>query len=1037
MNSNVVVFLSPSPHSREPFLAEAARLAGWKTVLVYNQKPHYDVARHFDRVVQVTTTFEAMWERACGFAPRLLHVFGLDGTRIRPFMQLPRPCPVAIDIYDPAIDRCHTTPEQRQAEISGVALADGMTHRDLRFRISAREGILQLPPRNIFVSNPIDRTLVPPGLRPPPAPISVMHSGYIDGASTTLPLFQRLCDDGIAVRALIGQHRSTEDPDLAPYLRLAETNPLFQISNALSGREYWEAMAQSHFGLVGSSNQFLGRPFWTTNEVSLLGCSAMRLADCIAAGLGVITTPRLRHCYFLAKRYSRLVVEGNKEFVRRPGEALRRAMLLLQENPAERDFSRLTVQRLAPRLAAFYEQLAQAGPRADLATCSPALPVVPAITATAAPPAAVTPPQPGADLPAVAQLGDLGAARAALAKRDHLAAWTATLAALETRPFHPEAWLLLAETAQGAGDLTLARACAVRARQMVPHWRPAKKLQKALPARGQDKKVSWPAPPPPERPPRLSVFVITKNEERFLGQCLDSVKGLADQLIILDTGSTDRTMAIAREHGAEVHTRAWDDDFSAARNAALEHATGDWVLFLDADEEVSAEGRESLRASLRAPAVIAYRLPLLNVGREEDGSCCVFRLFRNAPGLFFRWRVHEQVYPCVLQKRDAWGLEIPLGTSVLRHHGYSEAILKDRNKVERNLRLLRRVVAEHPGEPMLLMSLGLELVRSGDQRAGLARYAEALQRMEAQPKQFVVPELRETLLMQYGTYLIEAKDYASAVRVLESRLANEAGPTASIHFMAGLAHLELKHWDAGAEQMRQCLAKRHQAALTHVHTGIRKAGPHHMLALCLAGAGRHEEVEQAFLNALAEDSGASAAQFNFARWLAERGRKLDALHLLHQLVAGGTPEPHVWRLGTQIALSEPDFIEFACDWTGEALAQLPGDAAMLTARAEALLLAGRAADALAVLDRVPDPTPLFLAARILAAVGSDRAIPVPDAVEEGAVTREFLRWYRRVVDFRGAGLVTKVHERLPELRDSLPAAAQILDAVVAEAAAPV
>lgn len=640
-------------------------------------------------------------------------------------------------------------------------------------------------------------------------------------------------------------------------------------------------------------------------------------------------------------------------------------------------------------------------------------------------------------LPPVGRIGDLKTARAALAKRDRFVAWTEGLAALEARPFHPEGWLLLAETALGAGDVAMARECAARARQLVPRWKAGKKFQKALPGSRQHGQVRWPATPPKAGPPRLTVFVIAKNEEKFLGQCLDSVRGLADQVIVLDTGSTDRTVEIAKQHGAEVYSHAWDDDFSAARNAALERATGDWVMFLDADEELSASEHENLRADMQAPGVMAVRLRLQNVGQEEDGLCYVPRLWRNAPGLFFYGRVHEQIFPSILVKCEEWGMETRLGTATLRHHGYSAEVIKDRNKIERNLRLLRLAVEELPGEPMLLMNLGLELVRSGQLREGLEQYRAAFQQLGALPERDVVPELREALLTQFVCHLHTAKEFAEVLRVLQSPLARKGGLTASMHFMAGLAHLELKQFAAGAEQMRLCLAKRHEPTLSPVNRDIRKAGPHHVLALCLWGAQRHDDVEKAFLDALAEDSGARAAQFDFARWLAERGRKLDALHLLHKLVIGSDHEPRVWLLGAQIALSDPDLIEFACDWTGEAVSHHPGHAGLAAWRAEALLLAGQAGAALAALAANSERTPALHAARLLAALGSDGEIPVFDGASESAVSGEFLRWYRRLIEFHADGLLMKISERLPELRNRLPSAARVLAAAVEEATAPV
>src|SRR6185437_14325062 len=134
-----------------------------------------------------------------------------------------------------------------------------------------------------------------------------------------------------------------------------------------------------------------------------------------------------------------------------------------------------------------------------------------------------------------------------------------------------------------------------------------------------------------------------KNEEKFIGQCLKSVKDIAGQIVVVDTGSTDRTIETARKSGAEVHSFAWCDDFSAARNAALEHVTGDWVLALDADEELSAKDHSQLSRAMGDANTLAWRLPSIDVGRELDGWSYVPRLFRNAPGLFYVGRVHEQI----------------------------------------------------------------------------------------------------------------------------------------------------------------------------------------------------------------------------------------------------------------------------------------------------------------------------------------------------------------------------------------------------------
>ena len=189
----------------------------------------------------------------------------------------------------------------------------------------------------------------------------------------------------------------------------------------------------------------------------------------------------------------------------------------------------------------------------------------------------------GIEIPSVARIGNLDEARAMFGRKDLSTAWTATMAALKVRPFHPEAHLLLAEIALAAGNGTIARQCARMAGECAPKWKAPKQfLQQSLKG---DAKPEW-LSLPELTANRLTVCVIAKNEEKFLGQCLKSVKGLAQQLVVVDTGSTDRTVEIAKENGAEVHNFTWCDDFSAARNAALEHVTGDWILMLDADEEL-------------------------------------------------------------------------------------------------------------------------------------------------------------------------------------------------------------------------------------------------------------------------------------------------------------------------------------------------------------------------------------------------------------------------------------------------------------------
>ena len=177
----------------------------------------------------------------------------------------------------------------------------------------------------------------------------------------------------------------------------------------------------------------------------------------------------------------------------------------------------------------------------------------------------------------IAEIGSLARAVEAERAGRYVAAWQEALEAIALRPFHPEAYIQMASTAVAAGEPGAALRAAQRALALTPKWPTAQQVATALERtlnahRKQRKKanpIAWPELLDQNRKPRLSVLLIVKTEERFLGQCLASVKDIADELIVIDTGSTDQTIEIAREYGAKVEHFKWCNDFAAARNASI------------------------------------------------------------------------------------------------------------------------------------------------------------------------------------------------------------------------------------------------------------------------------------------------------------------------------------------------------------------------------------------------------------------------------------------------------------------------------------
>jgi glycosyltransferase involved in cell wall biosynthesis/tetratricopeptide (TPR) repeat protein len=646
------------------------------------------------------------------------------------------------------------------------------------------------------------------------------------------------------------------------------------------------------------------------------------------------------------------------------------------------------------------------------------------------PPKASTPPRPrqssAIKLPETAKIGQLVEAREMLGRKEWARAWQSTLAALTRRPYHPEAYLLLAEIAQKAGDVESSRLCAKAARDMALSWSPPKQFLRGN-LRGNSK-PEWLTLPPNLPAPRVSVCLITKNEEAFLPQCLRSVRALASQIVVVDTGSTDRTIDIAKEFGAEVHSFAWCDDFSAARNAALEHATGDWVLIIDADEELMPEQAEVIAREIRAATVMGYRLPIIERGHEQEGCSYVPRLFRNAPGLFFVGRIHEQVFSSIQVRCQQWGLKHQLGKTALLHHGYTGEVMASRNKIERNLRLLEQAVEEMPEEPNLIMSLGLELVRSGKLEAGLERYWEAFRLLSALPATEVTPELRETLLTHLTTHLMAAKRFSDIVQLWEVPFAKNGGLTASQHFGLGLAHVQLQQPAEAAEQLRQCLASRNRTALCPVNPEILKAGPHHCLALCLIALKDVEGAQQAFDAALAEDTASRPLRFDLARFHAAQGRTDQALTVLRQLATEDPSESRVWECGGQIALNRPEHLEFACDWTADAVKTFPADPGLLSQRAEALLLSQDVAQALPLWRNATHGSPRQRAAVVLCELLTGDRQHHFTAAEEPALSQEVLQWYRHCIRMGAHSLIHQLHERMETIRLTLPSFVRVCEA---------
>lgn len=276
----------------------------------------------------------------------------------------------------------------------------------------------------------------------------------------------------------------------------------------------------------------------------------------------------------------------------------------------------------------------------------------------------------------------------------------------------------------------------------------------------------------------ISLCMIVKNEAHCLGRCLNSVHNHVDEIIIVDTGSEDSTVDIAQQYGAKVFHFPWRHDFAAARNFSLEQARGQWILYLDADEELEAPPENcSLRALTERSDVDAYYFDIKNFSDNDELVRHInIRLFRNNPHYRFEGRLHEQILDAIMQATPQ-AVVVHSGLSIL-HYGYLSEEWTVKDKASRNLQILEMMLKEQPNNPFYLYNLANTLVSLNNLSKAAEIYQRALK--NANVKHHYVP----SLFLAHISCLIKLGKLKKAHHYLEQ--CQQYYPDyPDIHFLAG------------------------------------------------------------------------------------------------------------------------------------------------------------------------------------------------------------------------------------------------------------
>ena len=224
-------------------------------------------------------------------------------------------------------------------------------------------------------------------------------------------------------------------------------------------------------------------------------------------------------------------------------------------------------------------------------------------------------------------------------------------------------------------------------------------------------------------PQNISLCMIVKNEARFIKECIQRAGQICSQLVVIDTGSTDDTIALAREAGADVYEHEWPGHFSKARNISLNYAKGEWILILDGDELLDLKSLEQLTSAKLSPEIQAVEFEIVNFSTDdatEDNAHFQrqVRLFRNRPTHRYAGLIHNQL----IDTTTGEGLTGPFLPVRVLHYGYTPSVWAAQNKAKR-LSMLEAALKENPDSLFCHYNLANHLKILGEYARALAHYA--------------------------------------------------------------------------------------------------------------------------------------------------------------------------------------------------------------------------------------------------------------------------------------------------------------------------
>lgn len=317
----------------------------------------------------------------------------------------------------------------------------------------------------------------------------------------------------------------------------------------------------------------------------------------------------------------------------------------------------------------------------------------------------------------------------------------------------------------------------------------------------------------------LSLCMIVKDESDFLKQCLEDAKPFVDEIIIVDTGSEDNTIEIAKSFGAKVFEHKWNNNFSDARNISLKHATKDWILVLDADETISKSDLKKIKELIDNPEFDAYSIIQRNYFRKREPTAMevsskhdaykesegyrgwfpsiLIRLFRNNKGYEFTGLIHELIEPSIKQiGGKIFNSQIPI-----HHFRVEKGKRIDIEKKQKYLEIGKKQIELTPNNPKPYYEVGTIYLSDKKYDKAIQLFEKSVKVIENSDK----PEQHEkTLVYVYyglGKAYLQAEKYEDAIKCFEKVLVSN--PKAHVlHFLLAQSYTMLNRFNEAVKEYR-------------------------------------------------------------------------------------------------------------------------------------------------------------------------------------------------------------------------------------------